>query len=150
MSDNRNGTPASSNTDVFFFKSTDGGATWVGPTRVNDDRSALTGSRDDVDNDGDFGNDQWFPWMDVSSSGQLAFGFNDRRLDRDSTASEWPMSRSRPGNYLTWFFGAGCRVEHGRLARLRRARGAGDPAADGADPAGQRAAAGPGRPVHHE
>jgi hypothetical protein len=110
MSDNRNGTPASTNTDVFFFKSTNGGATWVGPTRVNGDRSALTGSRDDLDNDGDFGNDQWFPWMDVSSSGQLAFGFNDRRLDRDSTASEWPMSRSRPGNYLTWFFGAGCRV----------------------------------------
>jgi hypothetical protein len=111
MSDNRNGTPASSNTDVFFFKSTDGGATWVGPTRVNNDRSALTGSREDVENDGDFGNDQWFPWMDVSSSGELAFGFNDRRLDRNSTASEWPMSRSRPGNYLTWFFGAGCRIE---------------------------------------
>ena len=38
FSDNRNGTVVSSNTDVFLFKSTDGGTTWVGPTRVNDDR----------------------------------------------------------------------------------------------------------------
>jgi hypothetical protein len=111
MSDNRNGTNASSNTDVFLFKSTNGGATWVGPTRVNDDRSSLPpGTPRDGQQAGDFGNDQWFPWVDVSASGQLAFGFFDRRLDTSSTRTEWPMSRTRTGNYLTWFFGAGCRV----------------------------------------
>jgi hypothetical protein len=37
-------------------------------------------------------------------------GFHDRRLDRDSVASEWPSSRQRPGNYLAWFWGAGCEI----------------------------------------
>jgi hypothetical protein len=109
MSDNRNGTNGSSNTDVFFFKSTDGGMTWIGPTRVNTDRSELTASRDST-TVGNFGNDQWFPWMDVSNTGVLAGGFHDRRLDTDSTRSEWPGSRQRAGNYLAWFFGAGCRI----------------------------------------
>ncbi len=36
--------------------------------------------------------------------------FYDRRLDRDSVASEWPTSRQRPGNYLTWFFGGQCSI----------------------------------------
>jgi hypothetical protein len=115
MSDNRNGTEASSNTDVFFFRSTNGGETWIGPSRVNTDRSDLGDVSRDCDPDeeeclGDFGNDQWFPWLDVNTRGVLAFGFNDRRLDTDSVASEWPSSRQRPGNYLSWFWGAGCRV----------------------------------------
>ena len=41
---------ASSNVDIFFFRSTDGGVTWIGPTRVNNDRSvpptAAQGGRD--------------------------------------------------------------------------------------------------------
>ena len=37
--DNRNGTIRDSNNDAFFYKSTDGGATWIGPTRVNNDQS---------------------------------------------------------------------------------------------------------------
>ena len=39
MADNRNGTRESTNNDVFFFKSTNGGSSWIGPTRVNDDPS---------------------------------------------------------------------------------------------------------------
>ena len=79
MSDNRNGTNGSSNTDVFFFKSTNGGRSWVGPTRVNDDRSRLpAGTLRDSEENGDFGNDQWFPgststarasWRSDSSTG---------------------------------------------------------------------------------
>ena len=127
MSDNRNGTRASSNVDVFFFRSTDGGMTWVGPTRVNNDRSSLGGvsrsctsprpapapprATDDPRCANDFGNDQWFPWLDISNKGVLAVGFHDRRLDTDSTAIEWPTSRQRPGNYLAWFWGAGCKVD---------------------------------------
>lgn len=110
MSDNRNGTPASSNSDVFLFKSNDGGSTWIGPTRVNDDRSELTGSRDDPDNAGDFGNDQWWPWVDIGKDGDLNVIFHDRRLDTDSVEHEWPTSRQRPGNYLVWTWGAQCRI----------------------------------------
>ena len=109
LSDNRNGTAESSNTDVFFFKTTNGGSTWTGPTRVNDDRSVPPPDRDDP-TPGDFGNDQWFPWIDVDAAGTLAVSFYDRRLDEDSVAHAWPTSRERPGNYLTWRFGAGCRI----------------------------------------
>jgi hypothetical protein len=127
FSDNRNGSRQSSNTDVFLFTSKDGGTTWIGPTRVNDDPSrapdvATEGGRDcgrivgrvcptDAPN---FGNDQWFPWVDISSKGDLNVVFYDRRLDTNSTAGEWPSSRAapngRPGNYLVWNFGAQCSV----------------------------------------
>ena len=110
MSDNRNGTPGSSNTDTFFFKSTDGGSSWIGPTRVNNDPSQLTGDRNDPANTNVTGSDQWFPWVDINERGNLNVVFHDRRLDTNSTASEWPESRQRPGNYLAWFFGAQCTV----------------------------------------
>ena len=46
LDDNRNGTIRDSNNDVFFYKSTDGGATWIGPTRVNNDPSTTPANRD--------------------------------------------------------------------------------------------------------
>ena len=126
ISDNRFGTAASTNTDIFLFKSIDGGTNWVGPTRVNDDRSVAPPDRDCGRVDGflptlagvnaqcqanaNFGNDQWFPWVDISDDGDVNVVFHDRRLDTDSTGSEWPASRSRPGNYLGWFWGGVCRV----------------------------------------
>ncbi len=125
VDDNRTGNPASSNVDVFLFKSTNGGITWIGPTRVNDDRSVPAPNRDcgrtpgflptgDVTTPcggvGNFGNDQWFPWSDISSTGHLNVVFHDRRFDTDSVKHEWPTSRQRPGNYLAWFFGANCTV----------------------------------------
>src|SRR5919202_3056852 len=78
VDDNRNGTIASSNVDVFFFRSVDGGRTWIGPTRVNNDPSraptAAEGGRDCARVEGftvtaaaltgctlgSFGNDQFF------------------------------------------------------------------------------------------
>ena len=119
MSDNRNGTNRSSNTDVFFFRSTNGGTTWIGPTRVNNDASASPANRDctsatDPNCTRAFGNDQWFPWADINGDGVFAAGFHDRRLDTNTTRGEWPTSRAapngRPGNYLAWFFGAGCKI----------------------------------------
>ncbi len=115
MSDNRNGTRFSSNTDVFLFVSKDGGTTWIGPTRVNNDPSQQPANRACTDpNDagcrGVFGNDQWFPWVDINDQGALNVNFYDRRLDANSVASEWPTSRQRPGNYLLWRFGAVCSV----------------------------------------
>ena len=135
MSDNRNGTVISSNSDVFLFKSTNGGSTWIGPTRVNNDRSQLTAGTDVLGNTGrdclrppgsigfitippaltvvcagDFGNDQWWPWVDINDAGHLNVLFHDRRLDVGSVAHEWPTSRNRPGNYLVWTWGAQCNV----------------------------------------
>jgi hypothetical protein len=142
MADNRNGTVFSSNSDVFLFKSTDGGSSWIGPSRVNNDRSELTagnvtigpfqtGGRDCGRPEGfigfvqlppelfqacigNFGADQWWPWVDINDFGHLNIVFHDRRLDEDSTAGEWPTSRTipqgRPGNYLVWTWGGQCHV----------------------------------------
>ncbi|OLB88992.1 MAG: hypothetical protein AUI15_26950 [Actinobacteria bacterium 13_2_20CM_2_66_6] len=127
FSDNRNGSRQSSNTDVFLFASKDGGTTWIGPTRVNDDPSrqpdvATEGGRDCGRIAGrvcpatapSFGNDQWWPWIDISNKGDLNVVFYDRRLDAASTTGEWPTSRAapngRPGNYLVWNFGAQCSI----------------------------------------
>ncbi len=119
MSDNRNGTIASSNADIFLFKSTDGGLNWVGPTRVNNDPSAAPQVRD-CGRPGmtacpagvNTGNDQWWPWVDINKEGHLNIVFNDRRLDTNSIAHEWAGagSRQRPGNYLVWFWGAQCTI----------------------------------------
>lgn len=118
MSDNRNGTRASSNADVFLFKSLDGGATWIGPTRVNDDGSTASANRDcgrpsqpACPTGVNTGNDQWWPWVDINHKGDLNIAFKDRRLDVDSTLHEWPTSRQRPGNYLVWTWGANCEVD---------------------------------------
>jgi hypothetical protein len=125
IADNRNGTRVSTNTDVTLYKSIDGGVTWRGPTRVNDDPSAAPANRDCGRNPGGpeeglqpacptdvhTGNDQFFPWLDMGEKGDIQIVWQDRRLDRDSTASEWPTSRSRPGNYLHWFWGGQCDVD---------------------------------------
>ena len=96
LADNRNGTIRDSNNDVFFYKSTDGGATWIGPTRVNNDRSeaptaananaasnSRQGARDCGRNNGtiagtqsgclehNFGGDQFFPWITIDTKGNL-------------------------------------------------------------------------------
>ena len=135
--DNRNGTIRDSNNDVFFYKSTDGGTTWIGPTRVNNDRSdaptaananaatnARQGARDCGRNNGtiagtqsgclenNFGADQFFPWLTIDTKGNLNVSFMDRRLDTDSPvgAGAWPTSKTEVGNYLVWYWGASCRI----------------------------------------
>lgn len=134
MSDNRNGTRDNTNTDVFLFKSLDGGSSWIGPTRVNDDASASPANRDCGRNPGGpeegaqpacppttlesaTGNDQWWPWVDINKHGDLNIVWKDRRLDHDSVAHEWPTSRHRPGNYLVWTWGANCKVRTSEAER---------------------------------
>jgi hypothetical protein len=132
--DNRNGTIRNSNNDAFFYKSTDGGVTWIGPTRVNDDRSASPANRDcgrrpnsirsttptsvppgngaaDCPAEGN-GNDQFFPWITIDNKGNLNVSFHDRRLDTDSPVGvgAWPTSKTEKGNYLVWYWGAQCTI----------------------------------------
>ena len=153
IADNRNGTRVSSNTDVSFFKSTNGGTTWTGPTRVNDDPSTTPalrdcgrGGRPPCPTDVNTGNDQFFPWLDISGSGWLHGVWQDRRLDTTSPigVGEWPTSKTRVGNYLGWFWGGRCRVDPDRPDRpvLRppvRPSGRGD----------HHAAPGPGQSAGH-
>ena len=93
--DNRNGTIRDSNNDVFFYKSTDGGSTWIGPTRVNNDRSerprnrvragaiAAVTSRPSpairLCAETNWGADQFFPWITIDPKGNLNVTFHDRR-----------------------------------------------------------------------
>jgi hypothetical protein len=90
-SDNRNGDTVNTDTDIFIVKSPDGGTTWSGPIRVNNDP---------------VGNhkDQWFPWVAVASNGDVNVVFHDRRLDTTSTVTAHGVPMSSPGNYLvdTW------------------------------------------------
>jgi hypothetical protein len=122
--DNRNGTIRNSNNDAFFYKSTDGGVTWVGPTRVNNDVSTTPANRDCGRNTNSIvgnsancpaagtGNDQFFPWITIDQRGNLNVSFHDRRNDTDSPIGDgaWPLSKTEVGNYLVWYWGAGCQV----------------------------------------
>lgn len=63
FADNRNGTAADTNTDVFVTTSTNGGGRWSRP------RNVTQGSVDD----------QWFPWLSVAPNGTVAVTYFDRR-----------------------------------------------------------------------
>ncbi len=76
--------PAGSDPDVVLITSTDGGATWTTPIRVNDDP---------ISN----GKDQLFPWCTVDqSTGQLMLVFYDSR-NVVNTQAEVYMARSFDG-----------------------------------------------------
>jgi hypothetical protein len=67
--------------DVFLAQSHDGGGTWDGPVRVNND---TTGN----------GADQFYPTVAVSAEGWVHVGFYDRRADPNDTLLEywWAIS----------------------------------------------------------
>ena len=68
--------------DVFFIKSTDRGASWSAPIRVNDDT---------VGN----GKDQFFPWVSVSPNGaRIDVVFYDRRDDSSNISFHTYVSSS--------------------------------------------------------
>jgi hypothetical protein len=122
--DNRNGTIRNSNNDVFFYKSTDGGVTWIGPTRVNNDVSTTPANRDCGRNTNSIGgnaancpaegtgNDQFFPFVSINQKGDLLVTFHDRRLDTTSPVAggAWPTSKTEQGNYLVWYWGGQCSI----------------------------------------
>lgn len=68
--------------DVFFTRSTDGGATWSPPVRLNDDQTTT---------------DQWMPFVAVTREGTIGVMFYDRRFDPDNLKIDVYMAVSRDG-----------------------------------------------------
>jgi hypothetical protein len=77
-----------SGSDIVLFKSTDGGSTYTGPVRVNQD--AKNGDAD-----------QFQPWLAVTDSGQLDVSYFDRRNDPNNFFIQTYLSRSNDGG-KTW------------------------------------------------
>lgn len=82
-SDNRNGTAANTNTDVFMVRSTDGGATWSSPIVV----TTRTG-------------DQFYPWAAFGPDGSLDVSFFDRSYDPANSLYGITLARQRPGDQI--------------------------------------------------
>lgn len=62
FSDNRNGTPDLTNTDVFLMTSSNSGSSWSGPILVDSSEG-----------------DQWFPWVEVNpTNGEIGILYHDR------------------------------------------------------------------------
>ena len=76
-SDNANGNP-----DIFLIRSSDQGATWSSKVKVNTDNSD---------------EDQWFPWLKVTSDGGINIVYYDSRNDPNNELTEVYLSRSTDG-----------------------------------------------------
>jgi hypothetical protein len=94
FSDNRHGTypstcvqaqfgNATTNTDVFIVKSTDGGRTWSGVTAV------ATGAASN--------NDQFYPWAAVGPTGALYIRYADRHYDANNVRYGETLATSTDG-----------------------------------------------------
>jgi hypothetical protein len=87
FSDNRNGTHDSAspvtNTDVFLMMSSDGAASWSGPTRVDSGAG-----------------DQWFPWVEVNpTNGQIGVLYHDRGSS-NGTLYNTSLAEGPPGSLV--------------------------------------------------
>ena len=74
--------------DVYLVRSTDGGTTWSAPVRINNDDPTL-------------GIDQWFPAVDVDSTGAVWVSYYDRRRDDRNFLIDTYVARSADGG-RTW------------------------------------------------
>lgn len=85
-SDQRNGT---SNTDIFFVKSTDGGNSWSSPLKVNDD---------------DSNRHQFFTWMTIDqTTGAIYIVFYDRRNTTGNGTDVYVARSTNGGETFTNF-----------------------------------------------
>jgi hypothetical protein len=73
-----------SGADIVMFKSTDGGTTYTGPVRVNQDSKTSPA-------------DQFQPWMAVTDKGQVDIEYFDRRNDPNNFFIDTYLSRSNDG-----------------------------------------------------
>ncbi|MCD6256085.1 MAG: exo-alpha-sialidase, partial [Deltaproteobacteria bacterium] len=77
--------------DILLSKSTDMGATWTNPIRVNNDTLGN-------------GKDQWFPWITVNPYGVISIVFYDSRNDPNNQLTEvWVAQSSDGGQTFTNF-----------------------------------------------
>src|SRR6266700_2614471 len=67
--------------DTLFRKSTDSGATWSAPVKINSDPVGAN-------------KDHYYPWMSVLPNGQIWVGWNDRRDDANDFLSKWYQAHS--------------------------------------------------------
>src|SRR6266478_2944436 len=74
--------------DTLFRKSTDGGATWSAPVKINSDPVGAN-------------KDHYYPWMSVLPNGQIWVGWNDRRDDANDFLSKWYQAHSNDEG-ATW------------------------------------------------
>ena len=74
--------------DVYLTKSTNGGTTWSAPVRINNDDITV-------------GIDQWFPALDVDSTGAVWVSYYDRRRDERNFLIDTFVARSGNGG-STW------------------------------------------------
>jgi len=70
--------------DIYFIKSTDRGASWSTPLRINDDSSSN-------------GKDQFHPWISVNQDGIISVGFFDRRNDPGNLYYDLYLTQSFDG-----------------------------------------------------
>ncbi len=75
--DNRNGSEAVTNSDIFLGRSTDGGLTWA---TYGVDSAA---------------NDQFYPWVAVASDGRVDVGYMDRSYSASQSVCQYGFSLSR-------------------------------------------------------
>jgi hypothetical protein len=83
-----NATPTYCFGDVYLTTSTNGGATWSAPVRINNDDTTL-------------GIDQWFPALDVDATGALWVSYYDRRRDVRNFLIDTFVAHSTNGG-TTW------------------------------------------------
>src|SRR6266496_3384331 len=74
--------------DTLFRKSTDSGATWSAPVKINSDPVGAN-------------KDHYYPWMSVLPNGQIWVGWNDRRDDANDFLSKWYQAHSNDEG-ATW------------------------------------------------
>jgi hypothetical protein len=83
-----NATPTYCFGDVYITRSSNGGATWSTPVRINNDDITL-------------GIDQWFPAVEVDRSGAVWATYYDRRRDERNFLMDTFVARSTNGG-ATW------------------------------------------------
>ncbi len=89
--DNRNGTDTATNTDVFLYRSTNGGQTWT--------EHALDTTA----------NDQFYPWVAVAASGRVDVGYMDRSYSSGQEVCQYGFTLTR-----VTFDGGGSISSHSR------------------------------------
>ncbi|CBE67408.1 MAG: exo-alpha-sialidase [Candidatus Methylomirabilis oxygeniifera] len=79
-------------TDILFSRSTDGGATWLAPVRVNNNPEPLSSG---------LGTDQYQPGIAVDKAGKIGVCFYDRRRDPSNFLIDWECASSKDAG-ISW------------------------------------------------